>query len=82
MADEDKAECDRIFGAFDKNGDGKISAAELGESLMKLGSVSPEEVQTMMDELDTDGDGYISYDEFAEFFNANRGLMKDVGKIF
>ncbi|KAI3824188.1 hypothetical protein L1987_05638 [Smallanthus sonchifolius] len=82
MADEDKAECDRIFGAFDANKDGKISSAELGESLRKLGSVSAEEIQTMMDELDTDGDGFISYEEFTDFFNANRGLMKDVGKIF
>ncbi|KAK9049593.1 hypothetical protein SSX86_016311 [Deinandra increscens subsp. villosa] len=82
MADEEKAERDRIFGAFDANKDGKISSAELGESLKKLGSVSAEEVQTMMEELDTDGDGFISYEEFTDFYNANRGLMKDVGKIF
>lgn len=82
MADDDKAERDRIFGTFDANGDGKISASELGESLKKLGSVSAEEVQTMMDELDTDGDGFISYEEFTDFYNANKGLMKDVGKIF
>nr|XP_043608741.1 polcalcin Bet v 4-like [Erigeron canadensis] len=82
MADEDKTERDRIFNTFDANGDGKISAEELGKSLKILGSVSPEEVQTMMDELDTDGDGYISYEEFTEFYNANRGLMKDLGKIF
>ncbi|KAI3502953.1 hypothetical protein L1887_31369 [Cichorium endivia] len=82
MADDEKAERDRLFGQFDANGDGKISSAELGESLKKLGSVSAEEVQTMMDELDTDGDGFISYDEFTDFYNANRGLMKDVAKIF
>nr|AAX77685.1 calcium-binding protein isoallergen 2 [Ambrosia artemisiifolia] len=80
--DEDKAERDRIFGAFDANKDGKISSNELGEALKNLGSVSPEEVQTMMEELDTDGDGFISYEEFTDFYNANRGLMKDVGKIF
>ncbi|KAF5763594.1 putative EF-hand domain pair protein CML [Helianthus annuus] len=80
--DEDKAERDRIFGAFDTNKDGQISSAELGDSLKKLGSVSAEEVQTMMEELDTDGDGFISYEEFTDFYNANRGLMKDVGKIF
>ncbi|KAI3699483.1 hypothetical protein L2E82_43832 [Cichorium intybus] len=82
MADDEKAERDKLFGQFDANGDGKISSAELGESLKKLGSVSAEEVQTMMDELDTDGDGFISYDEFTDFYNANRGLMKDVAKIF
>ena len=82
MADEDKEERDRIFSKFDANGDGKISSVELGESLKTLGSVTAEEVQTMMDELDTDGDGYISYDEFTDFYNANKGLMKDVAKIF
>ncbi|KAK1423460.1 hypothetical protein QVD17_18763 [Tagetes erecta] len=82
MADEDKAERDRIFGALDENKDGKISSAELGEALKNLGSVSAEEVKTMMDELDTDGDGFISYEEFTTFYNENRGLMKDVGKIF
>ncbi|KAM0057748.1 putative EF-hand domain-containing protein [Helianthus debilis subsp. tardiflorus] len=82
MDDEDKEERDRIFGKFDANGDGKISASELGEALKTLGSVTSEEVQTMMDELDTDGDGFISYEEFTNFYNDNRGLMKDLGKIF
>ncbi|KAF5778763.1 putative EF-hand domain pair protein CML [Helianthus annuus] len=82
MDDEDKEERDRIFGKFDANGDGKISSSELGEALKTLGSVTPEEVQTMMDELDTDGDGFISYEEFTNFYNDNRGLMKDLGKIF
>ncbi|KAI7733528.1 hypothetical protein M8C21_005108 [Ambrosia artemisiifolia] len=82
MDDQDKGEIDRIFGKFDANGDGKISSSELGEALKTLGSVTPEEVQTMMEELDTDGDGFISYEEFTSFYNANRGLMKDLGKIF
>ncbi|KAJ7964506.1 Calcium binding protein [Quillaja saponaria] len=84
MADEaqDKAERERIFKRFDANGDGKISAAELGEALKTLGSVTGEEVKRMMAEIDTDGDGFISFDEFTEFARANRGLMKDVAKIF
>ncbi|XP_010549757.2 PREDICTED: probable calcium-binding protein CML28 [Tarenaya hassleriana] len=83
MADAgEKAEHDRIFKKFDANGDGKISAAELGESLKTLGSVTGEDVKRMMAEIDTDGDGYISYQEFTDFAAANRGLMKDVAKIF
>ncbi|KAJ4848324.1 Polcalcin Ole e 3 [Turnera subulata] len=84
MADDglEKAELDRIFKRFDLNGDGKISATELGDCLKTLGSVTPEEVKRMMAEIDTDGDGYISYDEFTAFAAANRGLMKDVAKIF
>ncbi|PPD94340.1 hypothetical protein GOBAR_DD08629 [Gossypium barbadense] len=78
---KEKANNDRIFKRFDVNGDGKISAAELGEALKALGCVSVEEVSKMMSEMDTDGDGFISYEEFIAFAAANRGLMKDVAKI-
>ncbi|KAG6743217.1 hypothetical protein POPTR_017G126400v4 [Populus trichocarpa] len=81
MADE-QAELNRIFKRFDLNGDGKISAAELGDCLKTLGSVTAEEVKRMMAEIDTDGDGSISYQEFLDFAKANSGLMKDVAKIF
>ncbi|XVF31688.1 hypothetical protein REPUB_Repub17cG0013400 [Reevesia pubescens] len=82
MDDPEKAEHDRIFKRFDANGDGKISATELGDALKTLGSVTVEEVTRMMSEIDTDGDGFISYQEFTDFATANRGLMKDVAKIF
>ena len=84
MADDaqDVADRERIFKRFDANGDGKISATELGESLKTLGSVTPDEVQRMMAEIDTDGDGFISHEEFTEFARANHGLVKDVAKIF
>ncbi|GFP78834.1 polcalcin nic t 1 [Phtheirospermum japonicum] len=79
---QDVADRERIFKHCDANGDGKVSATELGEALKKLGSVTDEEVKRMMAELDTDGDGYVSYEEFTEFARANRGLVKDVAKIF
>ncbi|KAL8044733.1 hypothetical protein ABFX02_08G065100 [Erythranthe guttata] len=84
MADDpqDVADRERLFKSFDANGDGKISAVELGEALQKLGSVTSEEVQRMMAEIDTDGDGCISYQEFDEFARANKGLVKDVAKLF
>lgn len=85
MADGDPKEIadrERIFKQFDANGDGQISASELGDSLKTLGCVSADEVKRMMAEIDTDGDGYISYKEFTDFALANRGLMKDVAKIF
>ncbi|KAK8569094.1 hypothetical protein V6N13_106972 [Hibiscus sabdariffa] len=82
MDDAEKADLERIFKHFDINGDGKISSAELGEALKTLGSVTPEEVTRMMDEIDTDGDGYISYEEYLAFAHENCGLMKDVAKIF
>nr|CAP05019.1 calcium binding protein [Parietaria judaica] len=84
MADKqiDRAEQERIFKRFDSNGDGKISSSELGEALKALGSVTADEVHRMMAEIDTDGDGAISLEEFSSFADANRGLIKDIAKIF
>ncbi|XP_004231988.1 polcalcin Nic t 1 [Solanum lycopersicum] len=79
---QDVADRELVFKRFDLNGDGQISSAELGEALKMLGSVTSEEVQYMMAELDTDGDGFISFKEFEEFARANRGLIKDVAKVF
>ncbi|XP_044977181.1 putative calcium-binding protein CML23 [Hordeum vulgare subsp. vulgare] len=56
----------RVFSAFDQDGDGKISAAEL-QLCMKaaLGcDMSVEEVQSLMASADTDGDGLLDKEEF------------------
>lgn len=84
MADNqiNKEEIERIFKSFDSNGDGKISASELGEALKTLGSATGDEVKRMMSEIDTDGDGFISLDEFTAFAQANCGLIKDIAKVF
>ncbi|KAL9263120.1 Polcalcin Che a 3-like protein [Drosera capensis] len=79
---QDVADRERIFKRFDANGDGKISSTELGDALKSLGSVTTDEVYKMMIEIDIDGDGFISFEEFTEFARANRGLIKDVAKIF
>ncbi|KAL7090206.1 hypothetical protein ABFS83_12G023600 [Erythranthe nasuta] len=79
---QDVLDRERIFKRCDTNGDGKVSAAELGDALKALGSVTAEEVTRMMNELDTDGDGHVSFEEFTQFAKANRGLIKDVAKIF
>uniref|UniRef100_A0A7C8Z8S8 2-alkenal reductase (NAD(P)(+)) n=1 Tax=Opuntia streptacantha TaxID=393608 RepID=A0A7C8Z8S8_OPUST len=64
----DRAEIKRVFDRFDKNGDGTISASEMGGVLRALGSeTSKEEVEKMMAELDIDKDGVVNFDEFAEF---------------
>lgn len=79
---QDIADRERIFKRFDENGDGQISSIELGQTLQMLGSITPEEVKYMMDEIDTDKDGFISFQEFTDFAKANRGLIRDVAKIF
>lgn len=70
----------KIFNKFDKNGDGKISSAELKEMLLTLGSkTTSEEVSRMMAEIDKNGDGYIDLKEFAEFHFSDDG--KDGGDV-
>ncbi|KAF8390007.1 hypothetical protein HHK36_024527 [Tetracentron sinense] len=74
---ENKDEVEKVFNRFDANGDGKISSTELGSVLQALGSdTSPEELKRMMAEIDTDGDGFINLEEFADF---HRGGTNDDG---
>ncbi|KAJ4848326.1 hypothetical protein Tsubulata_003723 [Turnera subulata] len=64
----------KIFDKFDKNGDGKISCAEVMENLGELGTkVSSDEVQCMIQEFDKDGDGHIDLQEFVEFIERGGG---------
>ncbi|XP_039015088.1 probable calcium-binding protein CML25 [Hibiscus syriacus] len=60
-------EIEEVFKKFDANGDGKISASELGSILKSLGQrPSDEELENMIKELDVDGDGFIDFHEFIE----------------
>jgi calcium-binding protein CML len=56
-----------VFAAFDKDGDGKISAAELRGSLTAaLGEdVSEEEAAEILATVDADGDGLLDQEEFS-----------------
>ena len=74
------AEVQQIFNKFDKNGDGKISRAELKDVLRALGSnADAAEVARIMAEIDSDGDGFIDLDEFAEFHRSDTGAEADAG---
>lgn len=66
-ADYENAE-DQIreaFQVFDGDGNGFINRGELSVVMQNLGEkLKQEEIQTMIDEADMDGDGQINYEEF------------------
>ncbi|CAM8888526.1 unnamed protein product [Rhodiola kirilowii] len=54
------------FKVFDRDQDGYISAFELKNVMINLGErLSLEEAEQMIREADQDGDGLVSYEEFA-----------------
>ncbi|PIN01662.1 Calmodulin and related proteins (EF-Hand superfamily) [Handroanthus impetiginosus] len=67
-------ELEQVFKKFDVNGDGKISAAELGSIMGSLGHpATEEELNIMIQEVDSDGDGFIDLQEFIELNTNNIG---------
>ena len=54
------------FALLDKNNDGQISNPEFKQFMMNLGGKLPEEeVENMIKEADSRGDGFITIEEFA-----------------
>lgn len=55
------------FSLFDKDGNGYLTKEELGHVMHQLGQwARMEELQEMLSEIDTDGDGNVSFEEFVE----------------
>jgi calmodulin len=53
------------FKALDKDGNGVISAQEIREVLTALGDrLSDEDVNEIIRDVDTDGDGQVNFEEF------------------
>ena len=53
------------FKMFDRDGNGKISAHELRYVMLSSGEdLTEQDIQEMVLEADTDGDGFIDYEEF------------------
>ncbi|ORY49126.1 calmodulin [Rhizoclosmatium globosum] len=53
------------FGLFDKDGDGRITAIELGTVMRSLGQHPTDaELKDLMNEVDEDRNGTIEFDEF------------------
>ncbi|KAM3270393.1 putative calcium-binding protein CML16 [Capsicum chacoense] len=55
-----------LFRTFDRDGNGYITAAELAKQMAKMGHpLTYRELSSLMQEADTNGDGVISFNEFA-----------------
>lgn len=72
MKDTDsEAEIAEAFKVFDRNGDGKISAAELRHVLTSIGEkLSDADVDQMIREADVNNDGEIDIQEFTQLLTA------------
>ncbi|TNV75587.1 hypothetical protein FGO68_gene7648 [Halteria grandinella] len=67
----EEEEIHTAFNLFDKDGSGNIDMKEMREAMRALGVyLSKDEVRRMMSSVDTDGNGFIEFDEF-------KTLMKD-----
>ncbi|XP_043711904.1 calmodulin-like protein 5 [Telopea speciosissima] len=78
----DKVELERVFTTFDKNGDGFIRKQELGESLKNMGLfTTEEEVESMVADLNSNGDGLIDLDGFYELYDSMGGGIEERRKM-
>merc|ERR1719397_1132770 len=70
--EEGEDELKASFNLFDEVGDGYISKDELGRSMENLGQrMAPETLIKMFREADSDGDGFINFEEFSAIMTSN-----------
>lgn len=64
--DEDERELRDIFRVLDKDKKGEVNVSELRWILKNLGDdLTEEDIDDMIADVDTDGSGWVDYDEFA-----------------
>jgi len=64
LSKDETSELERVFRALDENGDGKLSKNEIQKGLEKNEVSIPLDVESIMAQCDTDGNGFINYSEF------------------
>ncbi|XP_015964072.1 probable calcium-binding protein CML41 [Arachis duranensis] len=70
-----------VFRHFDANGDGKISAFELRSYFGSIGDyLSPDEAQGLIQDLDSDGDHLLDFEDFMKLMSMNND--DDLRKAF
>ncbi|KAJ2188542.1 RAS1 protein, partial [Coemansia sp. RSA 521] len=74
LTDEKLDEYKDAFSMFDKDGNGSISAEELGVVMKSLGPTpSEQDLVDMINEVDVDGNGTIDFDEFVMMMERQQG---------
>ncbi|KAF8662820.1 hypothetical protein HU200_055398 [Digitaria exilis] len=69
-----EAELRAAFDVYDVNGDGRITATELGKVLAQIGEgCSTEECERMIANVDVDGDGCVGFEEFKKMMAPQQG---------
>lgn len=76
-------ELKEVFRRFDSDGDGKISALELRAFFASVGEyMSHEDAQGVIEELDTDGDDMLDFDDFLRLMKRESNNEDDLKKAF
>lgn len=67
LTEEQKAELKEAFSLFDRDGDGTITIKELQVVMRSIGqNPTEEEIMAMINEVDSDNDGEVDFQEFME----------------
>jgi len=76
MSKQERDNLSKVFKAFDKNGDGKLSMEEVKEGYLEhYGRImSDQEVEDMFNAVDTDRSGFIDYTEFVVAATSQKNL--------
>ena len=74
MDTESEEESKEVFRVYDKDGNGFISASELKYLMTKLEEkIKDKEIIRMIGDLDIDGDGRVSFQEFVKMMKESNG---------
>eukprot|EP01052_Picozoa_sp_SAG31_P001234 SAG31_NODE_41_length_31342_cov_8.029286_24_plen_519_part_00 len=69
LTEQNRVEIKTIFDAVDKDKSGRLDSEEVRSAAMRLGRfLLPNEVEEGMAEMDTNGDGTVDFDEFADWW--------------
>uniref|UniRef100_A0AC35GAQ0 EF-hand domain-containing protein n=1 Tax=Panagrolaimus sp. PS1159 TaxID=55785 RepID=A0AC35GAQ0_9BILA len=74
---EELAEFHQLFSMFDTDGSGAIGSEELKEAILSIGlAASDVEIDTLIKEVDEDGNGEIDFAEFCHCMKKSQSLAK------